>query len=214
MRRLRPFLVGAAVLALLVGCDTIFTTSPLSWARRDADSKSLEQRVNDAKDALASGKTDEIADAYDAIKDDVAGDGDLELLAGQLTLALSGINDTFDDLSNIDFTDTFAETQSYVNGLVAVLSAPYVQDSASFYADASAHGGDFTGTDYILGAMAMLADATITAGGGDIGNLGAAEVASARTLLTTGQGALPPDDPSYQVISDFAAFLSDPANFP
>jgi hypothetical protein len=214
MRRLRPLLAGAAILALLAGCDTIFTTSPLSWARRDPDSKSLEQRVNDAKDALASGKRSEIADAYDAIKDDVAGDGDLELLAAQLTLALSGINDTFDELSSIDFTDPFPQTQGYINGVVAALNAAYVHESAVLYGDALADGGDLTATDYIMGAMAMLADAAITAGGGDIGSLSSAEVAAPLALLTTAQAALAPDDPSYTVISQFAAFLGDPSNFP
>ncbi len=216
MRRLRPFVAGAAVIALLAGCDTIFTTSPLSWARRDPAEMSLDQRVNYAKNALASGSEGEIAEAYDAIKADAlaSDDGTLELLGGQLTLALAGINETFDDLGSIVFTDPFAQTATYINGLVALLNAPYLQQSASFYSDASAHGGDLTGTDYIMGAIAVLADKTITVGAGNIDNLTAGDVAGAMGLLTTAQAALPTSDSSYGVISDFAAFLSNPSNFP
>ncbi len=60
----------------------------------------------------------------------------------------------------------------------------------------------------------MLANETLADPGKNVDNLGSADVAGALGLLTTAQGTLPPDDPSYQVISDFAAFLSNPTNFP
>ena len=214
MERLRPVVAAAAALLLLSGCDIIFTTSPLAFLQRDPADMSLEQRVYYAEQALASGDEGAMRDAYDAIKADAAAssDGDLQLLAGQLALGLSGINDTLDDLINIDFGAPLAANQAYINQMVAALNATYVGEAAGFYQDADANAGDLGGADYILGALAILADATV-AGGGDVDTLVAADVNPAILFLTSAQTSLGPDDPSYGLVTDFLAFLGT-TNFP
>jgi hypothetical protein len=215
MERLRLLAAAFAVAALFGGCDAIFTTSPVSFLQRDPDNMSLDQRINYARDALASGDEDAIADAYDAIKDDAVAstDSELHLLAAELALALSGLESALDHLLNIDFALALAgENATYINGLVALLDGTYAGESADFYQSAAAQpDAALAGADYILGAVALLADATITFGGGDVETLGSADVNDILLFLQAGQTAVGADDPSYQLITDFADFLT--ANF-
>jgi hypothetical protein len=200
-------LIAAIALTLLSGCDAIFTYSALSGLQRDPADMPLDQRVKYAEDALASGDEDAIADAYDAIKDDAAGstDGDLQLLAGELALELSGINDAYDDLVNIDFGDV-SGTEALVQNIVDGLDAGLVTDAAGFYQDAADNGGSLSGTDYLLGAMAMVAEAAIAAG--DVATLTPASVTNVDTYLTDALASLPPDDPAVGLITDFQTWLA------
>jgi hypothetical protein len=204
----KAFMVAAISLALLTGCDAVFTYSALTGLQRDPKDMSLEQRIKFAEDALASGDEGAMADAYDAIKGTAAtsNDGDLELLAGQLALELSGINDAIGDLANINFDDPdTAATEALVQSIVDSLTPSLVTDAAGFYADAAdpTHGGDLTGTDYLLGAMAILADAAVTAG-----SVGAADPTAANDMLTAALGALSPDDPAVDLITQFQTWLA------
>jgi hypothetical protein len=211
----KAVLIAAIALALLSGCDAIFTYSALSGLQRDPADMPLDQRVKYAEDALASGDEGAIADAYDAIKDDAASssDGDLQLLAGELALELSGINDAFDDLINMDLGGTMAENETYINQLVASLDASFVSDSAGLYQQADINGGDLSGTDYMLGALAILAAAVAdpAQGNGDVGTLASTDpgVVAAIAFLAAAQAALPPDDPSFALLQDFDDFLSN-----
>lgn len=217
MERLRPVAAAALILALLAGCDTIFTASPVSFLQRDPDDMSPEQRTKFAEDALASGDPEAIEDAYDAIKDDASSstDGDLQLLAAQLALELAGISDVLDDLVNIDFDATLADNLTYINGLVAAMNATYLGESADFYQQADTNGGGLGGEDYIIGALAILAESTVVDGASNVDNLtsGSPGVVDAIAFLTSGQTAVGADDPSYELMSSFLAFLGT-SNFP
>lgn len=218
MKSLRALAAAAAALALLAGCDVIFTASPLSFLQRDPDDMTPEQRTRFAEDALASGDPDAIETAYDAIKDDAAAstDGDLQLLAAQLALELAGIGDVLDDLVNLDFEGDWAANRDCINGLIDGMNGAYLGESAGFYLQADGNGGDLAGADYILGALAILADSAIVDGAGDVDNLDSSSpgVVDAIAFLTSGQSALGADDASYELITSFLGFLNDTSNFP
>ncbi|MFW5685195.1 MAG: hypothetical protein ACOC0O_00935, partial [Spirochaetota bacterium] len=77
------------VLALVAGCESVFTTSPLSFLQRDPSQLSAGQRVTYGHDALASGDADKMADAFDALKD--SDDPETQLLAAELAVASTGL---------------------------------------------------------------------------------------------------------------------------
>ena len=89
MKAKRSLLMGlaaAALLAFLVGCQAVFTFSPMGFLQRDPSRLPLAQKMTYAENALASGDDQTMLDAYNAIKNDAAGsaDGDLNLLAAKL----------------------------------------------------------------------------------------------------------------------------------
>ena len=94
-KRIAHFMTGAlvfSVLIVLIGCQAVFTFSPVSFLQRDPSKLSLDQKKTYAEDALASGDSDAMLAAYNAIKDDATGstDGELNLLAAKLAMELSG----------------------------------------------------------------------------------------------------------------------------
>ncbi len=74
----------AAALAALVGCQAMFTYSPLKGLQRPPSSMTPAQRLTYAQDALASGDTAAMTAAYQAIMNDPSADA-------QYTVAQLGI---------------------------------------------------------------------------------------------------------------------------
>ena len=212
MERLRPLLVGAAILALLAGCDAIFTTNLFSWAQRDPANMSLDQRINYAEEALASGDPAAISDAYDAIKGDAAAstDGDLQLLAAQLALELSGLPDIMTDLldpNGIDFAAGMTPAnEAALEAVIAGLDAAYLAEAAAFYTQADGNQGSLDATDYLMGALAVLANVTI-ASGGDITPLVPGDVVVATDLLAGYLATADPADESYDIVNQLQTTL-------
>ena len=201
MQRFRFLLVAPLVIALLAGCDVIFTWSPVSGLRGEPT----------PEEALASGDKEAMAEAYASIRDEAFSttDGDLELLAAQLALELSGLPDVMTDLlaGDIDFADGLTpENEAALNDLIAALDASYVSDAAALYPEADGDGGDLDATDYLMGALAVLADVTV-AEGGDVSDVSAGEVTGATDLLAGYLATADPGDPSYNLVNDLNNFL-------
>jgi hypothetical protein len=190
---------------LLVGCEFIFTSSVLSFAQRDPSKMTLEQQINFARDALASGDTGAMTDAYDALKGEAAttSDGDLQLLTGQLAMELCGLSDFLDDIlvGDIDFSDTPLNNQTAVETAVAGLDAAYRAEAAVLYTAAESNGADMDATDYLIGAIVLLSQEVATEG-----SLLAAGDA-AETFLGGYLATADPADPSYELIDELNTFL-------
>ncbi len=86
---------AAVVMATLVSasCEMAFTTSPLAFLQRDPSRLSAEQQVAFGRDALASGDRDQMAAAFDLLKE--SDDPEVQLLAGQLGMAAAGLEAAF-----------------------------------------------------------------------------------------------------------------------
>jgi hypothetical protein len=138
------------VMVLAAGCEAFFTFNVFSGLQRDPASLPPEQQVKYAEDALASGDTEAMQAAYPLIAAQAAenpDDPELQLLAADLAIGASGVNDliadfdpdtaTADDLndalSSVD-TETLGEVAGYVQAAEDAGGTP----SDAQYANAAA----------------------------------------------------------------------------
>ena len=153
MRKNAGFLV-LAVLALLGGCQAIFTFSPLSGLQRDPADMSPEQRLTYAHDALASGDKDAMLAAYNAILGDTSADA--QYTAAQLGIELSGVPTILLEIANDPSTVT-----TQLNAIDAFITAhnldpAFMVAAAGQLANAAAAGMPLATMDYAMGAMGIL----------------------------------------------------------
>lgn len=82
---------AAVIMGTLVtaSCEMVFTTSPLAFLQRDPSRLSPEQQVAFGRDALASGDRDQMAVAFELLKE--SDDPEVQLLAGQLGMSATGL---------------------------------------------------------------------------------------------------------------------------
>jgi len=143
------------LLLLLASCEQMFTYSPLSWAQRDPADLSDAQKIAYAESVLGSGDTDAMADAYDAIKD--SSDPDTQLLASQLAIGASGLNEAIQDaLADFDSLESgTASINDYLNTIddVMLQNAIDAMDAAEADSDTK---DDITQEEYLVTAAAIL----------------------------------------------------------
>jgi hypothetical protein len=219
-------LPGPALLFLLLplfaGCEFVFTGSLFSFAQRDPSKMTFEQQINFAKEALASGDRDAMEDAYDVLEDDAAdtSDGDLQLLVAQLAMELCGFSDVLDDVlsGTIDFSGdpTDPGVISDVDSSVGGLDSSYLEDAADLYTKAEANGADMDATDYLIGAMVLLAKAIDDTASDTLAEVDRELPArtAAERLLDGYFATADPDDPSYSLIDEFNTFLGQIPDLP
>ena len=110
---------------LLTACQEVFTYSLLEGMQRDFSSLPREQKISYAKDVLASGDADAMADIYDEIAAMAASDPELYLLAADLAMGASGITGIIDDVlsaedpSTLVYADILASVDMTMMGYVA-----------------------------------------------------------------------------------------------
>lgn len=138
------------VMILAAGCEAFFTFNVFSGLQRDPASLPPEQQVRYAEEALAGGDTEAMQAAFPLIAAQAADnpdDPELQLLAADLAIGASGVNDliadfdpdtaTADDLndalSSVD-TETLGEVAGYVQGAEDAGGTP----SDAQYANAAA----------------------------------------------------------------------------
>ena len=153
MRKTAVFLVPVLV-TLLVGCQAIFTFSPLSGLQRDPSTLSPAQRLTYAQDALASGDPAAMQKAYDALKNDTSGPA--QYTTAQLGIELSGVPTVFRDLAN-NPGNVSAQLGTLNAYIVAHNLDPALMVAASAQlVNAAAAGVTLTTMDYIMGSMGMM----------------------------------------------------------
>ncbi len=212
-KRIAHFMTGAlvfSVLIVLIGCQAVFTFSPVSFLQRDPSKLSLDQKKTYAEDALASGDSDAMLAAYNAIKDDATGstDGELNLLAAKLAMELSGVPDLLNQVLSGDIDLSASGGSSDFDALLAELNTSFLVEAAGFYTDADTNGANLNSTDYLLGAACILIESCTDPL--DLGTAAAQGEQDAQDFLMLGINALPDGDPAKDILQGFWDFIPQP----
>lgn len=101
----------------VLGCENIFTYSPLEGLRRDVSKLPVEQRIELAQSAINSGDVDAMIEVYDDLK--ASKDPTVMPVAADLAISISGVPSAVTDIlgqaATVDFENedelqTFTET--------------------------------------------------------------------------------------------------------
>jgi hypothetical protein len=199
-RSLPRFLTLAMLPLLLLGCEAIFTYTPLEFLQRSPANLSAAGRLTYGENALASGDTQAMIDAYNALSADTSDQA--QYLAAQLAIQISGVSDLL---------------LSVATGSTPL---PAVEDSASLTAWITENGNadtityleaageklnsiddtsTLTAMDYVYGSLGLALEA---ASSGD-----SATLDSAKNLMSTAISSLSTDDPSYSFLNSYNTYL-------
>ena len=154
-------------LLMLGSCQAIFTYSPLEFLQRDVTTLPAEQQVGRAENALASGDTEEMKGAYDAVAVLLAespDDPELQLLAADLAFGASGVTEVFTSI----LQDPEALTESTPEDMLEILDTldlDLISAGASHIESAVAIGADVEDPQLILAGASLIASAAEDAGG-------------------------------------------------
>ena len=176
------------LVAILSSCENVFTTSPVAFLQRDPAGLSPEQQVEFGKDALASGDAEQMAAAYELLKE--SDDPRTQLLAAELALGAAGLESAViaaaGDLSGgADAATVLEEVLSgFTESDLALMSA------AAALIDEAEDSVTPSPEQYTFAAIGLIAIA-IDANGGS----------------TVGLDALGPADPGYDEAEQAKAFL-------
>lgn len=154
------------ILFLFISCQDVFTTSAFSWAATDLADMSGEQQIAYAEEIVKSGDSDAMADAFDAIVDDLpvtaAEDPELYLLATDLAMGGSGLPDAITEVVAIlpDIDDlTEAELEEQITDIIEGIDVAYLEDSVALFTEVLAVEGvsdDITESQYTNAAVAQI----------------------------------------------------------
>ncbi len=216
-KRLIPALITVTLASLLLmGCEYLFTNSPVSFLQRPVSSLSEEQQVEYGKDALASGDTDKMEDAYEVLSENTDSK-DAQYVAAQLGVELSGISEylvaAVADSSSLPSDGDTTELEAFVaeHGL----SPAYLVSAAENMTNAQALGEPLTPMDYVMGSLGLaLGTAQATSTGGsyfDFSNATTSDLAPAQAMSDAGLAAvssLDPSDPARQLLEAFNDYIA------
>ena len=170
------------LMAGLGGCEAIFTYTPLSLLQRPPSSLPLEQRLEYAQNALASGDKTVMAAALLAIQDDPSPEA--QYTAAQLGIEISGVPQLFLDAVNGTVTISSGDPSSIIAFLT---DHPEVQPDFLIAAAARFDAADpltLQPMDFVYGALGLALNAAKqTDGTYDFGNLDAGKAATAQTFI-------------------------------
>jgi hypothetical protein len=204
---------GVALLALLAGCQAVFTYSPLSFLQRDPANLPPEQQVSWAEQALASGDPQAMAQAYELVKDDP----DQAYLAASLAAELSGVTQALADaIADLDTIRTYDSTQleAFLDDFFSSVTDSYASAAGTHFQDVmSGAPSQLSGQDMILGAL-CLAFAAVS----PTDNFGGATSLEADAIddyfITPGLNVLlnvlllPADDPAVEILTQLQTFIN------
>jgi len=218
------FLLSISLVLILLGCQAVFTYSPLSFLQRDPSTLSADAQKTYAEDALASGDAEAIAKAYDAIKALLKAnpeDPELNLLAAKLGVEVSGVPGLIDQIiqGELDLSgpDALKDVSDFINSSAV---DPQAMIDAGTYYQAAESGGELTSTDYIMGSLGILLGAASDASGSttDLSSLETPgswdtaaqdEAQNAVDFLNTGLEGLAADDPARDILTGFSDYLGN-----
>ncbi len=207
-KRLIPTLLTSFLLA---GCEYLFTNSPVSFLQRPVSSLSEEQQIEYGKDALASGDTDKMEDAYEVLNENTDSK-DAQYVAAHLGVELSGISeylvDAVADSATLPANGDTTELEAFVaeHGL----SPAYLVSAANNLVNAEALGETLTPMDYVMGSLGLALGAA-QATSGTYFDFGAANLVPAQDMAAEGMAAvgdLGHSDPAWQLLDAFNTYMT------
>lgn len=153
-------LVAIASAFVLTGCEQVFTTSVFSSFQRDPANLPPEQQQTYARNALSSGNTKQMKNAYDSLEKSLEGNTDPELnkLAADLAVGASGMNDVLSDLTaaatsgNVSDPETLGQE---LNDKLNSIDYEYVNKARAQIEAAETNDGDVTEDQYLTVAAGM-----------------------------------------------------------
>jgi hypothetical protein len=147
---------------LAAGCEGFFTFNLFSGLQRDPASLSPEQQVSYAEEALASGNSEAMQAAYPLIAAQAAAnpdDPELQLLAADLAIGTSGVNDMIADF------DPDTATAADLNEVLADVDVATLGQVEGYVQTAEAAGGTPSDSQYANAAAAIVVQEASEAGG-------------------------------------------------
>jgi hypothetical protein len=194
----------------------MFTYSPLSGLRRPPSSMTPAQRLTYAQDALASGDTAAMTEAYEAILNDPGADA--QYTAAQLGIELSGVPDLLVEIAGDPSTVT-AQLDT-INAFITEhnLDPNFMVAAANQLIAAEALGATLTTMDRAMGAMGLMlggAQALHGIGNWDFAGLGGSPDQAAAVFFLAPAVAevasLPSGDPMKDFITELNTYIGNPA---
>lgn len=157
-KKKNPVLWGVIFLILLtlvtVSCEQIFTYSPVTFAQRDPADLPDAQKVAYAQNILGSGASQEdLTAAYEAIAD--SSDPEVQLLASQVAVAASGINEAAATI--LESIDTIDDTT--LEGILDTIDNDMLSNAIDSMDAAQADSStkeNISSEDYLITAAAIL----------------------------------------------------------
>jgi hypothetical protein len=207
-RNLPRFLTLALTPLILLGCEAVFTYTPLKFLQRPPSSLTAEERLTYGENALASGDTQAMIDAYEALDKDTSDAA--QYLAAQLAIEISGISDLL--LGVVDGSTTLP-TSGDTKTLTDWLDDNGGEATATYLAAAGeklldADPAQLTTMDYVYGSLGLaLEAATQNDGTIDFTKADADKLDDAQAFVQGALTGMSPDDPSYSFLSSYNDFL-------
>ncbi|RKX80054.1 MAG: hypothetical protein DRP87_01040 [Spirochaetes bacterium] len=155
--------VAIITVVLFISCQAVFTFSPFQFLQRDPSKLPDEQKEAYARNALASGDSEQMAEAYEAINQmlqDNPNDPDLNLLAADLASGASGLNSMISSLDVEGGLDSLNEALESLNPEMLASIPVHVTVAEN-------NDGNVSQSQYINAGVAIIANEAIEAGGFD-----------------------------------------------
>lgn len=150
---------------MFTACQAFFTYSPVAGLQRGIDDLSDDQKISRAEDALATGDTEEMQEAYEEVVEMLAEDPDdteLLVLAAELAVGSSGAVDVvFDAIASGGDFDIDAALEG--------VDTEMLTDAADYVSAALDGGGTVSDETLVVAAAALVI--TVLEAGGDITDL-------------------------------------------
>lgn len=214
-RRISLCLAGTACCLLaLFGCEQIFTYTPFEFLQRPLGSLTPEQQLQYGQDALESGDTGAMQDAYDVLSGET-GSGEAQYLAAELAVELSGMSDfllevaagtaLLPDASDSSSLDAFITDQIDVQLFI---------DAAENLQNAQALGVELEPADILMGGLGLVLGAAQQPDGTlDFTAMDAVELADANAFVTQDAvtdmiNSLPADDGLRVLLEGFQGYVA------
>ncbi|HET6484929.1 MAG TPA: hypothetical protein VFH83_00830 [Spirochaetia bacterium] len=194
----RSALVIVFSLLTLVGCQEIFTYTPLAFLRRDPSTLSPAQKVEAAKEALQSGDPSAMKAAYDAIKSDTSPDATYQ--AAQLGVELSGVGTLLTQVA----TGQLSLSGNAIGDFVAAtagIDTSYLKDAGTRLSTLNTQSYPLTTNDRMMGAVGLVLQAAGPST--NLTSLTASDVAPAVNLLAP----ISTTDPYANLLSSYLSGL-------
>ncbi|MBN1686595.1 MAG: hypothetical protein JW852_08055 [Spirochaetales bacterium] len=172
MKRLSVLLFPVTVV-LISACQAVFTYSPFSFLERDISTRPVVEQVARAREALSSGDTAQMAEAYAVVEAllETSDDPELYLLAADLAFGASGMTEVFTSaLQDLDTITT--GTPEDLQEVLDALDLDLISEGVTYVQAADAADAEVSDTQYIIAGAALLTSAVEQAGGfEELGNL-------------------------------------------
>jgi hypothetical protein len=151
-----------------LGCEQIFTYSPIKFLQRPVSELTLEQQIQYGEDALASGDAGKMTVAYRALNEETDS-AEAQYMAAQLAIELSGVPEFLVDAMDPESGLTLELTEDPDGFLAYVeengLDPEYLAQAAANLQNAQALGIPLEPMDYVMGTLGLLIDAATQSDG-------------------------------------------------